>query len=194
MRQMNYWIDDGWLWPARRLPSPNCDARPQGCCIDLAVIHGISLPPRRYGGGAIDALFTNALDPNSHEYFRAIAALRVSAHLLIRRDGDMMQYVPFDLRAWHAGESEFEGRRACNDFSVGIELEGCDEDPYEAIQYERLADVLHQLMIRYPGITPARIVGHCHIAPGRKTDPGPQFEWDRLYTLLHIGSDNRGGR
>lgn len=191
---MNYHIADGWLWPARRLVSPNHDARPEGCGIDLAVIHGISLPPRQYGGAWIDALFTNALDITAHEYFRGIAGLRVSAHLLIRRDGDLVQYVPFDRRAWHAGESAFEERRACNDFSVGIELEGCDEEPYESIQYQRLAEVLRVLMRQYPGITSSRIVGHCDVSPGRKTDPGPLFEWDRLYTLLDIGSDNRGRR
>lgn len=183
---MNYSLHDGWLSLARHVVSPNYDARPAGCAVDLVVVHGISLPPREYGGGWIDALFTNALDPAAHPYFRGICGARVSAHLLIRRDGELVQYVPFDLRAWHAGESVYEGRSACNDYSIGIELEGCDEEPYEAVQYERLASVLGLLMRHYPAITRARIVGHCDVAPGRKTDPGPLFDWDRLYTLLDI--------
>lgn len=187
-------IDEGWLTQARRLSSPNCDQRPPACDIDLVVIHGISLPPREYGGGWIDALFTNTLDVRAHPYFREIGALRVSAHVLIRRDGELVQYVPFDRRAWHAGKSEFEGRCACNDYSIGIELEGCDEEPYEDVQYRLLADVLRHLMARYPAITPARIVGHSDVAPGRKTDPGPLFDWDRLYTLLHVCNGTRGSR
>lgn len=180
---MNYSLHDGWLAPARRVASPNRDERPAGCAIDLIVIHGISLPPREYGGGWIDALFTNALPADAHPYFRDVHGARVSAHLLIRRDGEVVQYVPFDLRAWHAGESAFEGRRACNDYSIGIELEGCDEEPYEAVQYERLAGIIAVLAAHYP-VDRSRIVGHCDVAPGRKSDPGPLFDWDRLYTLL----------
>lgn len=181
---MRYHLKNGWLEPARRVLSPNCDPRPANCPIDLLVVHGISLPPGEYGGPWIDALFTNALDPAAHPYFQDIHDRRVSAHLLIRRDGEIVQYVPFDLRAWHAGASCFEGREACNDFSIGIELEGGDEQPYESIQYQRLAAVTALLMQHYSGITRDRIVGHCDIAPGRKTDPGKMFDWDRLYTLL----------
>ena len=181
---MDYSLHDGWLSPARRVVSPNCDERPAGCAVDLVVIHGISLPPREYGGAWIDALFTNTLDAGAHPYFAGICSARVSAHLLIRRDAGLVQYVPFGMRAWHAGESVFEGRRACNDYSIGVELEGCDEEPYAAPQYQRLAEVLALLMRHYPAITPARVVGHCDVAPGRKTDPGPLFDWDRLYTLL----------
>lgn len=182
---MEYSLDDGWLVPVRRVPSPNQDDRPVGGVIDVLVVHGISLPPREYGDGRwIDALFTNTLDPRAHPYFGAIHDQRVSAHVLIGRDGFVTQYVPFGRRAWHAGRSSFRGRTACNDFSIGIELEGSDDDPYEEVQYERLADIARTLMRHYPGITHGHIVGHCDIAPGRKTDPGPHFDWNRLYTLL----------
>lgn len=165
------------LHGARQVDSPNFDARPAGCCPELIVIHGISLPPGCYGGTAIDRLFTNRLDPQEHPYFAAIAGHRVSSHLLIRRDGELVQYVPFDLRAWHAGESCFRGRRACNDFSIGIELEGQDEEAYTPVQYERLTEVVAVLMRAYPGLTLEAITGHSDIAPGRKTDPGPAFDW-----------------
>jgi len=181
---MEFAIVDGWLDAARRLQSPNCDARPAGTVIDLLVVHGISLPPGEYGGGWIDDFFMNCLDPAVHPYFAAICSLKVSAHLLVRRDGSMTQYVPFHMRAWHAGESSFAGKTACNDFSIGIELEGCDELDYDARQYHALADVARTLMKAYPDITRDRIVGHCHIAPQRKTDPGQAFQWQRLYTLL----------
>ncbi|MGE0371191.1 MAG: 1,6-anhydro-N-acetylmuramyl-L-alanine amidase AmpD [Gammaproteobacteria bacterium] len=182
---MEYSLNDGWLVPARRVLSPNWDERPAGCGIDLLVVHGISLPPREYGSGRwIDALFTNTLDPHAHPYFSEIHDRRVSAHVLIARDGFVTQYVPFHRRAWHAGESSFEGRTACNDFAIGIELEGSDDDPYEAVQYECLADIARALMRQYPGIVRGHIVGHSAIAPGRKTDPGPHFDWNRLYTLL----------
>lgn len=182
---MELQVHNGWLADARHVPSPNCDARPPGCAIDLLVIHGISLPPGEYGGGWIDALFTNSLDGGAHPYFRAICESRVSAHLLVGRDGALTQYVPLHLRAWHAGASSFQGRERCNDFSIGIELEGCDEEPYEPVQYERLVALARLLAARYPGITGERIVGHCDIAPGRKTDPGRTFDWQRLYTLLN---------
>ena len=177
-------ISDGWLHPVQRLPSPNCDARPEGVGVDLLVVHGISLPPGEYGGPWIDALFTNTLDRSAHPYFAAICGLQVSAHLLIRRDGAVVQYVPFDLRAWHAGESSFAGRPCCNDYSIGIELEGQDEEPYEAVQYRRLAAIARLLMQHYPAMDRGRIVGHSAIAPGRKSDPGQAFDWKRLYTLL----------
>lgn len=158
--------------------SPNCDNRPPDMPIDLVVIHGISLPPGEYGGGHIEALFTNNLDPNAHPYFNQIADLRVSAHLLLARDGRVSQFVRFDRRAWHAGKSRFGDRARCNDFSIGIELEGTDHTAYTSIQYETLIDVLAALKRAYPSLR--AICGHEHIAPGRKTDPGPAFDWGRL--------------
>jgi N-acetyl-anhydromuramoyl-L-alanine amidase len=175
---------EGWLRHARRLPSPNCDARPEPDDISLLVIHGISLPPGRFGGGWIDRLFTNSLDAQAHPYFAQIATLRVSAHLLIDRRGCLTQYVPFARRAWHAGVSSFEGRERCNDFSIGIELEGTDTQPYTQRQYTRLVRCVRAICARHPRITPARIVGHSDIAPGRKTDPGPAFDWAYLHALL----------
>ena len=174
----------GLLDAARYLPSPNCDERPAGMAIDLIVIHGISLPPGQFGGPWIDALFTNTLDPAAHPYFRTIADLRVSAHLLIRRAGDLTQYAPFQRRAWHAGISEYAGRPRCNDFGIGIELEGVDLIPYTDHQYQRLAAVIPALRRAYPAISPERLAGHADIAPGRKTDPGPAFDWMRLRQLL----------
>lgn len=174
----------GWLRRARRVISPNCDARPEADDISLLVIHGISLPPGRFGGPWIDALFTNTLDPAAHPYFAGIAELRVSAHLCIRRSGSVTQYVSFDERAWHAGASSFEGRSRCNDYSIGIELEGTDDRPYTARQYRRLVRVATQLQQRYPRITGPRIVGHSDIAPGRKTDPGPHFDWPAFRRAL----------
>lgn len=181
---MNFAIDAGWLRPARHLPSPNHDERPPQCDIDLLVIHGISLPPGEFGGPWIDALFTNGLDPGAHPYFREISALRVSSHLLIRRDGEVVQYVPFERRAWHAGASCYGDRERCNDFSIGIELEGCDDQPYSEAQYAVLAAVTRTLMRAYPGIDASHIVGHSDIAPGRKTDPGPHFDWLHYRALL----------
>ena len=164
--------------------SPHCDARPPGTVIDLLVLHGISLPPGEFGGPWIDALFTTGLDPNAHPYFASIAQLQVSAHLLIRRNGTVQQYVPFHQRAWHAGESCFSGRQRCNDFSIGIELEGTDHVPYSDAQYTQLARVIPALRTAYPALSPDRLVGHADIAPGRKTDPGPAFDWPRLRQLL----------
>lgn len=174
----------GRLREARQVESPNRDNRPESCTIDLVVIHGISLPPGEFGGDGIERLFTNTLDPDAHPYFREIEDLRVSAHLLIRRDGELMQFVPFHERAWHAGESCFEGRDQCNDFSVGIELEGTDDQPYETVQIERLAEVVRALCEAYPRLNPKRVVGHSDIAPGRKTDPGPHFDWEGFRELL----------
>ncbi len=176
--------DKEWILEARRCPSPNCDSRPDGCAIDTVVIHGISLPPGEFGGAEVEALFCNRLDPSAHPYFSEISHLEVSAHLFIRRDGSLVQFVPLSQRAWHAGESEFCGRTRCNDFSVGIELEGTDEDLYEDAQYVRLLSILKLLMQTWPGITPDRIVGHSDIAPGRKTDPGPAFDWARVRRAL----------
>jgi AmpD protein len=165
---------------ARRLPSPNRDARPDPQDISLVVVHCISLPPGEFGGDGIDRLFTNALDPEAHPYFAGIVHLRVSAHVLIRRDGEVVQYVPFDQRAFHAGLSAYQGRTACNDFSIGVELEGTDDSPFTDAQYDRLNELLAALYARYPGLSPRRVVGHSDIAPGRKTDPGTGFDWSRL--------------
>lgn len=164
--------------------SPNYDARPSLTEIDLLVIHGISLPPGEFGGNSIDALFNNRLDISAHPFFKEIAQLRVSAHLLIRRDGEVIQYVPFTQRAWHAGQSSYNGRENCNDFSIGIELEGSDNIPYTSHQYQHLAAVTRSIMRQYPLISRDRIVAHSDIAPGRKTDPGPAFDWSYYHRLL----------
>jgi AmpD protein len=174
----------GWLQSARQVPSPNCDDRPPGTEPDLVVVHGISLPPGEFGGPWIDQLFTNALPAAAHPYFAGITDLRVSAHLLLRRDGEVVQYVPFHRRAWHAGVSSWAGRERCNDYSIGIELEGDDHSPYESAQYAMLARVIALLCRAYPRIAPDRIVGHSDIAPGRKSDPGVAFDWPRLRSLV----------
>jgi len=161
-------------------PSPHCDARPPGMPIELIVVHGISLPPGEFGSNYIEQFFCGLLDPSQHPYFHTIAKLRVSSHLLIKRDGRIIQFVPFIQRAWHAGESSFQGRKACNDFSIGIELEGTDNLAYEVVQYEQLARVIRVLKAAYPTILSDNIVGHDDIAPGRKTDPGPAFDWEYL--------------
>lgn len=171
------------LEPIHYHASPNCDTRPE-TEISLLVVHGISLPPGKFGGTDIHSLFLNQLDAKAHPYFEKIAALKVSTHLLIRREGDLIQYVPFSKRAWHAGQSSFQGRPNCNDFSIGIELEGTDEIPYTKPQYQSLAAVTRLLMIHYPAITEDRIVGHCDIAPGRKTDPGSAFDWNYYRELV----------
>ncbi len=176
--------DGAWLLPARRMLSPNCDARPVDAEVSLIVVHGISLPPGEYGGRWIDDFFTNRLDASAHPYFTEIEHLRVSAHLLVRRDGELVQYVPFTRRAWHAGQSSYGKRDACNDFAIGVELEGSDDQPYEDIQYRQLAAVVEVLRARFPAIGKEDVVGHCDIAPGRKTDPGPAFDWVRLQRLL----------
>jgi len=174
----------GLLQGARQCPSPNYNDRPDSSDITLLVIHNISLPPEQFGSDDIDRFFTNCLDSSKHPYFDEICQMQVSSHLLIRRDGEVVQYVPFHRRAWHAGESEFEGRPNCNDFSIGIELEGTDTIPYEPIQYQRLQEVIHLLQQAYPAITRERIVGHCDISPGRKTDPGDVFDWQQLLAGL----------
>jgi AmpD protein len=162
----------------------NWDERPPGGPVDLLVIHSISLPPGKFGGPWIDALFRNRLDPEAHPYFRQIQDLRVSSHLLIRRDGELIQYVPLNRRAWHAGESCYCGRERCNDFSIGIELEGTDEEPFTDAQYSKLIETTQAIRQRFPLITQQRITGHADIAPGRKTDPGPLFDWKRYLGSL----------
>ena len=166
------------------IPSPNMDDRPGDAEIDLLVIHSISLPPGEYGSDRITQLFTNALPADEHPYFEQIHQLKVSAHALIRRNGSIIQYVPFNKRAWHAGESCYQGRECCNDFSVGIELEGSDSDTFEERQYEALAELIKALCKHYPSITTKRLAGHSDIAPGRKTDPGSGFDWDKLASCL----------
>ncbi len=172
---------DGWLRGVRRVPSPNCDARPAVAAVDLVVVHAISLPPCEFGGDAIERLFTNRLDPQAHPYYRQVHALRVSSHFLVCRDGALTQFVSCEQRAWHAGASAWRGRDRCNDFSVGIELEGCDESPFEAAQYGALAGLVAAIERRH---AIAAIVGHSDVSPGRKTDPGPHFDWLRLHALL----------
>jgi AmpD protein len=174
----------GLLDEARQVDSPNYDDRPDEADIELIVVHGISLPPGQYGGPWIDALFTNSLDAGAHPYFTEIHQLEVSSHLLIRRNGEIVQYVPFHKRAWHAGKSRYGNRERCNDFSIGIELEGSDEEEYEPVQYQQLALIIQALCDTYPKLNTQRIAGHSDIAPGRKTDPGPAFDWDMLYHLL----------
>lgn len=173
---------------ARWLASPNQDARPDPDDISLLVIHCISLPPEQFGGDYIDQLFCNRLDPADHPYFREIYQLKVSAHLLIRRDGSLTQYVAFDRRAWHAGLSRFRQRERCNDFSIGIELEGSVNQAYTEHQYRQLAAVTQALLAAYPKLGRDRIAGHSDIAPERKTDPGPWFDWNKYLALLDAGS------
>jgi AmpD protein len=172
---------DGWLSGARRIESPNCDEREANMTVDLLVIHSITLPPGEFVGDAITALFTNTLDPSLHPSFVELQALRVSAHFLIRRDGEVIQFVACDRRAWHAGVSTFEGRERCNEFSIGIELEGTDLVPFEDAQYQALFTIANALQQRYPLFA---VAAHSEIAPGRKTDPGPQFDWSRVSHAL----------
>ncbi|WP_075182196.1 1,6-anhydro-N-acetylmuramyl-L-alanine amidase AmpD [Pantoea sp. 1.19] len=179
-------LEEGWISGVRRVPSPHVNARPSGEVPALLVIHNISLPPGEFGGPWIDRLFSGTLDHDAHPFFAGIRHLRVSAHCLIRRDGEIVQYVPFHLRAWHAGVSQWQGREACNDFSIGIELEGTDTLPYTDAQYQALQAVTMLLMAHYP-ITPDTLTGHSDIAPQRKTDPGPAFDWARYRQALTVG-------
>ena len=172
---------EGWYAFARRLDSPNFSARPAGAAIDLVVVHSISLPPGVYGGDAIEQFFTNRLDWDAHPYFQQIRGLEVSAHFLVRREGELLQFVSCDARAWHAGSSSWQGRADCNDFSVGIELEGLEGERFEPAQYAALAGLIDALARRYPI---AAVAGHEHVAPGRKNDPGAGFDWTRLRALL----------
>lgn len=185
MRRRVSTADQALLSEAVQHPSPNQDARPPDSRISLLVIHNISLPPGEFGGSWIDDFFLNRLDPHAHAYFSEIQNLRVSSHLLVRRDGQLIQYVPLDRRAWHAGRSAFEGQEHCNDFSIGIELEGTDDQPYTHAQYATLIHATRTIMHRYPAITPERITGHTDIAPERKTDPGPAFDWHYFRHRLH---------
>jgi len=168
---------------ALQVPSPNCDERPAGASIELLVVHGISLPPGEFGGPGIVELFTNRLDPGSHPYYAQIASLKVSSHFLIRRDGALVQFVPCGKRAWHAGDSSWRGRERCNDFSIGVELEGTDDSSYEAAQYATLSALTRALARRYAIMEAA---GHSDIAPGRKTDPGPGFDWARYRRMAGL--------
>jgi N-acetyl-anhydromuramoyl-L-alanine amidase len=174
----------GLLAGVRQVLSPHFDARPKGVAPELIVVHGISLPAGEFGGPWIDHLFAGDLPVDAHPSFRDTESLRVSAHSLIRRDGSITQYVPFGMRAWHAGQSQYQGRSGCNDFSIGIELEGTDETPYTDAQYESLAALVRALLATYPTLSAERITGHSDIAPGRKTDPGAVFEWARFRHLL----------
>ena len=175
----------GLLSGVRQVLSPHFDARPAGTLAELLVVHGISLPPGEFGGPWIDRLFTGTLPPEAHPYFRELAAARLSAHALVRRDGAIVQYVPFGERAWHAGASQYRGRSTCNDFSVGVELEGTDDTPYTEAQYQQLAALAAALLAAYASLSAEHIVGHSDIAPGRKTDPGATFDWPRFRALLN---------
>jgi AmpD protein len=173
----------GTIAAATQIVSPNCDARPVGELLSLLVIHNISLPPGQFGGDAIIDLFTNRLDPHAHPDFGQLATMRVSSHFLIRRGGTLLQFVPCGLRAWHAGASSWQGRTRCNDFSIGVELEGTDELPYADAQYAMLARLTRALRRRYPI---SDVAGHDQIAPGRKTDPGPAFDWARYRRMVDL--------
>lgn len=180
---------DGYVDEARCVASGNCDERPQGEAITLLVIHNISLPPGEFGGDGIVRLFTNTLDAAAHPYYETLVGTRVSAHFLVRRTGELLQFVPCAKRAWHAGASSWRGRERCNDYSIGIELEGSDDIPYTEAQYRVLAETIREIQQHFPAISDQRITGHCDIAPGRKTDPGPAFDWPRLRRLLVKGEE-----
>jgi AmpD protein len=178
--------ESGLLDAARQCASPNHDERPEGCVPELIVLHNISLPPYEFGGPWIDRLFTNQLDPAAHPFFAEICHLRVASHLLIRRNGELVQYVPFHKRAFHAGVSNYRGRNGCNDFSIGIEVEGSDFEAFTETQYRQLEKLLPVLVAAYPRLSLGHVTGHEHIAPGRKTDPGPFFDWKRLSDVLGV--------
>ena len=178
--------DSGWIISVDAIRSPNFDFRPEGSNIKLIVIHGISLPPAEFGGGYIQQFFCNSLDVEAHAYFSTICDIRVSAHCLIERNGRIIQFVSFLDRAWHAGESNWNGEQGCNDFSIGIELEGTDEQSYTEAQYRQLGEMVSSLKMQYPTIDSDAICGHSDIAPGRKTDPGPAFDWQHLHQLIEV--------
>ena len=173
----------GLLNECKQCPSPNSDSRPENTAIDLIVVHSISLPPGQYGGDSIEQFFQNKLDKNAHPYFEEIHGMQVSSHILIKRSGEIVQFVPFHERAWHAGQSNYQGRERCNDFSIGIELEGTDSENFEDIQYRKLAQLVSALQTAYPAITD-NITGHSDISPGRKKDPGSGFDWGKLKNNL----------
>lgn len=177
-------IDNHWLSGATQMPSPNFDERPVDSVISLIVVHCISLPPNQFGGSYIDQFFCNRLNPDEHVYFKDICQLKVSAHLLIKRCGEIVQYVAFDKRAWHAGASEYQGKPRCNNFSIGIELEGTEYTDYTDEQYRQLSSAINTLLDHYPDLSKQHIVGHSDIAPNRKTDPGESFAWKRLLSEL----------
>ena len=181
-----YQITDGWLESVIHVPSPNTDSRPKNCDTSLLVIHNISLPPGIFGGSFVEDFFTNNLDLTVNPYFQNLQDLKVSSHLYIKRSGEITQFVSLKERAWHAGLSVFNGRSNCNDFSIGIELEGTDEEGYTDYQYKSLVSVTSTIMTRYPAITSDRIVGHSDISPGRKTDPGNSFDWIRYKRELNL--------
>lgn len=182
----------GRVSQARWCPSPNFGPRPEGASISLLVVHNISLPPGQFGGDAIERFFCNQLDASAHPYFETIAGMAVSSHLLIRRDGSPVQFVSLLDRAWHAGRSCFRGQEECNDFSIGIELEGADDIPYTDAQYQTLTHLSQMIMTAWPEITADRITGHSDIAPGRKTDPGPAFDWSHFRQMLDAGQQTEG--
>ncbi len=182
--------ENGWWHNARKVPSPHFDARPDAHDISLLVLHNISLPPGQFGSGDVEAFFTGHINSSAHPYFESIAHLRVSAHFFIRRDGEVVQFVATGARAWHAGVSSFQGRERCNDYSLGIELEGSDDTPFNSAQYHQLVQLSTDILRAFPRITLERIVGHQHIAPERKTDPGPFFDWDHYRRAL-CASNNR---
>ncbi len=192
MNDSEFSIDEyGWCQPARHIPSPHYDARPASCDVSLLVVHNISLPPGRFGGDSIEQFFLGQLKPSEHPFFSVIANMKVSAHCLIRRTGEVVQFVSFEERAWHAGSSSFAGQERCNDYSIGIELEGTDYVAYEKAQYQALAQLTFALQRRYQLITNDRITGHQYIAPSRKTDPGLVFEWPKFRNLLNLISTKR---
>ncbi|MEP4147338.1 MAG: 1,6-anhydro-N-acetylmuramyl-L-alanine amidase AmpD [Halioglobus sp.] len=189
----NYKVEAGWLAEARRVPSDNFEPRPVGSQPELLVIHNISLPPGQFGGDCIERFFSNCLDWDAHPFFDEIRDVKVSSHLLIQRAGEVVQFVSFDDRAWHAGVSHYQGRDNCNDFSIGIELEGTDELPYTGQQYDTLQRVSLALFEAYPALSAQRVAGHCDIAPGRKTDPGPAFDWQRYLQPLTVNDKKEFG-
>jgi AmpD protein len=175
-------IDNHWLSQVTKISSPNFDDRPCENDLSLIVVHCISLPPGQFGGTYIDQFFCNQLNPEDHSYFKEIQNLQVSAHLLIKRCGEIVQYVPFNKRAWHAGESVYKGRQKCNDYSIGIELEGTETSEYSDLQYQQLNSVIGTLLDYYPKLSAQKIIGHSDISPGRKLDPGESFAWEKLFT------------
>ncbi|WP_075185838.1 1,6-anhydro-N-acetylmuramyl-L-alanine amidase AmpD [Teredinibacter haidensis] len=179
-------VEQGWYRQAQRLISSNCNRRPDNTEVSLLVIHNISLPPGEYGNGCVERFFQNQLPAGEHPYFSTISNLHVSSHCFIRRNGEVVQFVPFSKRAWHAGESCFDGDENCNDYSIGIELEGTDSEPYAEQQYHSLAALTKSIIHQYPKITKERITGHSDIAPDRKTDPGPSFDWNHYRSLLEL--------